>query len=273
MPRSRLKPYSVICTINEKENKTEEIRCLDCVASAGGCKHSIALLMWLHHRSEEPAPTSVSCYWNKPILSRIGSNIKFVKAVDIGRKMKAPVLNVASLSQSEYSLWHELRFGRVTASKLYDAAVCKFSSSALVNQIMGVRKLFQTAAMKRGITLEKAVIKELEKQINCPIRPSGFIVKKNGVIGASPDGITDDSIHIPKEGKVAKKFWAQINLQMLAMNVKKGIFCVASPDFEQTKKITVVNVEYDAEFMEYIIDCALYFWKTIKHTLMYKIEE
>ncbi|KAJ8928333.1 hypothetical protein NQ314_019117 [Rhamnusium bicolor] len=231
--RVRVKPYSVICTVDEKENKIEEIRCLDCVASAGGCKHSIAFLMWLHRRSEEAAPTSVSCYWIKPVLSRVGSNIKFVKAVDIGRKVKIPVLNITkcdnfvhdvfemvksqkyvcplsvhtslitgaktlslhiifmdfvssnlqhtadnfidfccdvlteenianacslSHSQSEESLWHELRFARVTASKLYDAAVCKSSSSALVNQVMGVTKLFQTAAMKRGITLEKAIV-------------------------------------------------------------------------------------------------------------------
>lgn len=315
--------------------------------------------MWLHRRSEEPAPTSLVCYWRKSVLSKVGTNIKFIKAVDIGRKVKQTVVDVSksdvflnevldmvnnhkyvsplsvhtfplsgpknlslhnlmltfvasdlqqtpedfltfcsdfmtdedvenacalSQTQSENSLWYELRYGRITASKLYDVAVCKTPSGTLVNQIMGVTKQFETAAMKRGITLEKRVIKELEKKISGTIRSSGFnILKKYGVIGASPDGITDDSVvevkcpisdtsfsrYINNEGKITKKFLAQINLQMLSANVNKGIFCVADPEFENNKKITTVHVEFDSEFTEHVINCALDFWKANIFPLLY----
>ncbi|KAI4468042.1 hypothetical protein MML48_2g00016748 [Holotrichia oblita] len=63
------KPYAVACKIEEKAKKIQSINCLDCVASAGGCKHCIAFLMWLHRRSEEPAPTTVTCYWKSQFCS------------------------------------------------------------------------------------------------------------------------------------------------------------------------------------------------------------
>lgn len=46
--------------------------------------------MWLHRRSEEPAPTEVVCYWKKPVLSQVGTADKFIKAENIGRKLKKP---------------------------------------------------------------------------------------------------------------------------------------------------------------------------------------
>lgn len=49
----------------------------------GGCKHAVAFLACLYRRSEEPSPTSIACYWQKPELSEVGSNIKFIKIKDI----------------------------------------------------------------------------------------------------------------------------------------------------------------------------------------------
>lgn len=90
----RIKPYSVTAIINEKSSEIEEMKCLDCAASAGGCKHSIAFLMWLHRRSEEPAPTTVVCYWKKPVMSQIGSNIKYIKSVDVCKPFKKPKVKI-----------------------------------------------------------------------------------------------------------------------------------------------------------------------------------
>lgn len=354
--RVRVKPYQVICEINEDAKKIITIQCLDCAASAGGCKHAIAFLMWLHRRTEEPAPTTIACYWKKPVLSQIGGNIKFIKAVDIGKRKKRSHKNVPdcqgfleevvknikdhdidyicpltvhnrqlttnvvtklsihrmfldfldtemqhsaenfitfccdgiteedienaselSYDQSETSSWYELRYGRITASKLYDAAACKTADGVLTKQIMGVAKTFQSAQMKRGIDLEKLVIVELEKQFSINVKRSGFIVlKKYGILGASPDGVTEDSVieikcpasesavsrYITSSGEVTKRFQAQINLQMLAKKVTRGIFCVAAPDFETSKKITAVQVKYDSEFTEHIINSAIEFWKS-----------
>lgn len=346
----RAKPYTVKCLVNEKDRLIEKVDCMDCAASAGGCKHSIAFLMWLHRRSEEPAPTAVSCYWKKAVLAQVGTNIKFIKAESIGKPLKKPKVripptagfleatvamtrrhnyicpllnhntlpigakslsihnlmtkfiaeaddhspdnfiifcsniltqeNIAHASsltqtQSENSLWYELRYGRITASKLYEASVCKTASGSLVNQVMGVSKKFTSEAMKRGLHLEKLVLKELEKVLETQIQNCGFTILKNAaILGASPDGITGDAVieikcpmsektvsnYITLNGEIHKKYLAQINLQMHATNRRKGVFCVAHPDFENSKKFTKVHVDYDSEFTEHLMDCAVQFW-------------
>lgn len=357
-----MKPYSVKAIINEETEMVEEVRCLDCAAAAGGCKHAMAFLMWLHRRSEEPAPTTIVCYWKKSVLSQVGSTVKLIKSENIGKALKktpissvntdgflnevvemtaaqknyvCPLLlhnspvsdskklsvhhllehfiksglnqtaddfidfckttvtqgeieNASKLShtQSEDSFWFELRYGRLTASKVYEAAACKTANGTLVAQIMGVSKKFDTPAMKRGRNLEKNVISELEKKLNIKVKQVGLIILKDyGVIGASPDGVTQDSVieikcpvseksfsrYINYKNEIAKKYLAQINLQMLAKGVKKGIFCIAHPDFETTKKITVVDVNYDAEFTELLINSAIQFWKNNIFKLLYTV--
>lgn len=347
----RAKPYTVKCVVNEKDRLVEKVDCMDCAASAGGCKHSIAFLMWLHRRSEEPAPTSVSCYWKKAVLAQVGTNIKFIKAESIGKPLKKPEIRIPSTAgfleetvamtrkhnyfspllnhntlpigakslsihnlmskfiaeaddhspdnfitfcsnilnqeniadassltqnQSENPLWYELRYGRITASKLYDASVCKTVSGSLVNQVMGVSKKFTSESMKRGLRLEKLVLKELEKVLVTHIQDCGFTIIKNAaILGASPDGITDDAVieikcpmsektvsnDITPNGEIHKRYLAQINLQMHATNRRKGVFCIAHPDFEHSKKFTKVLVDYDSEFTEHLMDCAVQFWK------------
>lgn len=56
----------------------------------GGGKHGAALLAWLYRRTEEPAPTSETCYWNKSKLSKAGSDIKFIKIKDLHIAHKSP---------------------------------------------------------------------------------------------------------------------------------------------------------------------------------------
>ncbi|XP_074111431.1 uncharacterized protein LOC141535410 [Cotesia typhae] len=76
------KSYRVTVVINIVDEEILLIQCHDCAASSGGCKHSIAFLMWLHRRSEEPSPTDVECYWRKSVLSQVGSAIKFIRVTD-----------------------------------------------------------------------------------------------------------------------------------------------------------------------------------------------
>lgn len=63
--------------IDEKESVVKSVQCHDCPASLGGCKHSVAFLMWVHRRSEEPACTSTECYWKKSKLAKVGTTLKF----------------------------------------------------------------------------------------------------------------------------------------------------------------------------------------------------
>ncbi|KAL4708297.1 hypothetical protein ACJJTC_007703 [Scirpophaga incertulas] len=90
-PEHRVRATAYRCTFvcNEISNKIESVECEGCAASRGGCKHTMALVMWLHRRSEQPACTEIACYWIKPKLSQIGSQLKFIKAKDMGSKKKS----------------------------------------------------------------------------------------------------------------------------------------------------------------------------------------
>lgn len=55
----------------------------------GGCKHAIALLTWIHRRSEEPAVTSVKSYWKKSRLSTVGTSIQFMKSKEFSKREMA----------------------------------------------------------------------------------------------------------------------------------------------------------------------------------------
>lgn len=79
-------------TVDEKNGLILSAKCHDCAASEGGCKHAVAFLMWVHRRSEEPACTSVECYWRKAKLSKIGTSLKFILAREMTRK-KLPSQN------------------------------------------------------------------------------------------------------------------------------------------------------------------------------------
>lgn len=65
--------------------------------------------------------------------------------------------------QSESLLWHELRYGRITASVIHEVTHCKTKDGSLVQKLLGASKKFDSKEMKRGRYLEKVVIKEVKK--------------------------------------------------------------------------------------------------------------
>lgn len=229
----RSKPYHCTFECDEKEEIITGVNCEDCAAREGGCKHVVALIMWLHRRSEEPSTTSVKCYWTKAKLSLVGNSLKFIKAKDIvpstksfnvihdsiaqdnqsdffhnvvakSRELKInsqlmlynelksdspknlslhyllckfkekDVKDVnansfiqfceyemenntllkekfqATKEQADCPLWHELRYGRITASKIFEIAHCKTENGSLVEHIMGGYSFKETIAIKRG---------------------------------------------------------------------------------------------------------------------------
>nr|CAI5865985.1 unnamed protein product [Callosobruchus analis] len=76
----------------------------------------------------------------------------------------------ATIEQADSPLWHELRYGRVTASKIFDAAHCQTEDGSLVENIMGAYSFKETVAIKRGKSLEKQVVAVLEKVENIKIK-------------------------------------------------------------------------------------------------------
>ena len=134
--------------------------------------------------------------------------------------------------QSNCMLWFEMRYGRITASKLYEAAHCKTDSGSLVQQIIGVSKKYDNIFMSRGRILEDLVIKAVEKKLKKKIKKSGFkLISNYQRLGASPDGQDDSFVNEVKTVKeylkneqITDKLKAQIMLQMFACNKQSGYF-------------------------------------------------
>lgn len=182
----------------------------------------------------------------------------------------------ATLAQSNSALWKELRYGRITASKLYEVARCKTPEGSLVNQLIGCSKVRDTEAMKRGRDLEKRVMEVVSKNFKIEINNCGMFLRPDlPLFGASPDGITDDFVieikcpskdetfknYMTRKREIAPKYKAQIQLQMYLANRKRGIFCVASADFEKTKDLTAIIMDIEEDYIHDLIDCATSFWK------------
>lgn len=210
--------------------------------------------------------------FNKNADSQVKNFLEFAKT-----EMKEAVCAEAeqlSKQQSECALWHELRYGRITASKFYEAAHCKTNNGSLVQQIIGVSKVHETNAMARGKNLEKDVIEVLEKELKVQItRPGIYLVPSHPVFAASPDGVTSNAIieikcpssqksldtFLPK-GKISLKCNAQMQLQMLMTGKREGIFCVADPNFEENEQIYVKKLKYDDAHTQALINKCLVFW-------------
>ncbi|KAF5281934.1 hypothetical protein FQR65_LT14460 [Abscondita terminalis] len=343
----RKQNYEVSLTINEKEQTIVNGTCNGCAASLGGCKHIIAFIMWVHRRSEEPSTTDVECYWRKPKLSRVGTELKCISLEEMGKVQKLPLPLMsngeflrefiregiekevssqilkyfhtekslkklglhqlltlfsegrgrtaeeflefaeqqmsadecykacdATSDQSKSTLWHQLRYGRVTASRLYEVARCKTVSGTLVENIVGSLKIKETVAMQRGKVLEKTVIPLIEEKLGIKLKHTGLLLNpQHPYLGASPDAYNDDyvvEIKCPstsktlnlylKDGEITTKCRAQICLQMMLFRKSKGIFCVADPSFEINKKLHIKMVEYEDDFIQPLIQAARHFW-------------
>jgi len=58
-----------------------------------------------------------------------------------------------------------------------------------------------------------------------------------------------------------RKFLAQIHLQMMLTGRKKGLFCVASPNFEENNQVAIIPVTYSESFMKPLLEKAMIFWR------------
>ncbi|KAI8426145.1 hypothetical protein MSG28_005094 [Choristoneura fumiferana] len=205
----RAKGYNVTLTVDESDCEISSCECHDCAASAGGCKHAVAFLMWVHRRTEEPSCTSIECYWKKSTLSKVGTTMKYITVQQMSKKevphrpnqtpeiknnvdklidlMKTSftvtaisMIEEATRGQNKSSLWYEMRYGRITASKAHEVSVCHTPDGSLVATIMGA-KVPDTAAMKRGRNLEHSVRKTPAFEASsCTERGTAAIARKSG---------------------------------------------------------------------------------------------
>ncbi|CAG9785152.1 unnamed protein product [Diatraea saccharalis] len=96
--------------------------------------------------------------------------------------------------QHKSSLWHELRYGRITASRAYEFSRCKTSDGTLIAVILG-GKIPDTTAMKRGRILEDDVRNTVSAKLGKKNKKCGLMIAKNyPMLIGSPDGICENSI-------------------------------------------------------------------------------
>ncbi|KAK3891126.1 hypothetical protein Pcinc_004919 [Petrolisthes cinctipes] len=86
--RVTTKPYRVVAVINEKEEKILEVKCQDCAAAQGPCKHAAAFVGWLLRRSGEKSVTSVKSLWKKARLSNVTVETKSTSLASLKKKAR-----------------------------------------------------------------------------------------------------------------------------------------------------------------------------------------
>lgn len=145
-------------------------------------------------------------------------------------------------------------------------------------------KLPDTPAMKRGRFLEEEVSRTVGMTLGKKIENCGlFLSKKYPMIAGSPDGISGDCIieikcpmsektyqNYIKNGNPTKKFYAQVQMQMYLSGLKKCFFCVADANFTSNKKVEIIQVTYDENYMSDFLEKIITFWKSNVYTLLYK---
>lgn len=142
--------------------------------------------------------------------------------------------------------------------------------------MFGAEKLRDTKALRRGRELESLVLKKVESETKIKFEKCGLHLSSDlPVFGASPDGISTEYVleikcpyskkstlkYIDGHGRITERYKAQVQLQMHFSKRKTCYFAVASHDFELSKKISLISVPYDGDYVKSYVDKAVSFWK------------
>lgn len=192
-------------------------------------------------------------------------------------------ISAMTVDQSSNISWYKLRYDRITASAVYEAAQCRTDDGSLVEKLLSVKSC-NTFAMKRGKDLEEKVLHKVAKALNTKIQKCGLVLSQAyPELGASADGISENEVYECKcptseknieryfvNGQIVKKFTAQLHMQMLFTNKRKGCFCIAKPDFEKSGEVIVIREDLDVKFINAVIQRARAFWKKAIFPVLFK---
>lgn len=102
-------------------------------------------------------------------------------------------------------------------------------------------------------------------------------------MGASPDGISNEydiEVMCPttektvknyiNNGLITEKYKAQVQMQMFFGEKKQALFCVANADFETSKKVDILTVDFDEQYCLEILGKSVVFWKNAIFPLLKK---
>lgn len=127
----------------------------------------------------------------------------------------------------------------------------------------------------RGTVLEEYVFEEVKKEYP-ELQRAGLIMDHNvhPFFAASPDGLHKDfvlEIKCPGTPKtyqeyinvdtLSRKYFAQIQLQMVMTGKTKALLAVAALDFEKTRNIEKIWIPLDEEYVADMIEQATEFYE------------
>ncbi|XP_057317954.1 uncharacterized protein LOC130662971 [Microplitis mediator] len=189
-------------------------------------------------------------------------------------------------------VWRELMFGRLTQVDLRNLVEnpAYFRTKPRILDILNLKIDHHCTEKHTRINQSKKfkcqVLDAISGRIDKPIDKAGLVLNKNyPVFFATPDGIGDNFVveikrptsHIfiekyYREDQLTDAAKAEIQLQMLLSGKKTGYFCVVDPYFNTSRNIDIVQVEFDPDFINPIVDKARTYWiencfpKIIKQT-------
>lgn len=122
--------------------------------------------------------------------------------------------NNLTVEQADTDLWHQLRIGRVTASRLYETTRCMTKNGSLIDKYLG-KSSGWSFAMMRGTFLEDYVFKEVQKDYPT-LQRCGLIMNpsQHPLFAASPDGIHEDFVL----GKLKVRFLKFMDILKMKQN-------------------------------------------------------
>ncbi|GBP42998.1 Exonuclease [Eumeta japonica] len=250
------KLYAITLVVDEEEEAVVSVQCHDCVASKGD--------LVLKYKEK-----SCETFLQKIVLSN-------ETIAEIEEETK---------EQHQNSLWFELRYGRITASRAFEFSRCKKNDGSLMALIMG-GSIPDTRVMKRGRLLENEVRKTVGKKLGKKIKKCGLMLSKEyPMIAGSPDGICENSIieikcptsaktyqNYINNGKPTEKFNTQMQMQMYLTGLQKGYFCVADSNYSTNKKVEIISVTYDETYMSDFLKLVVDLWKENVPSVISKLD-
>lgn len=187
------------------------------------------------------------------------------------------LVQMHTVGQSAVADWFKIKYGKVTASNFYACSRCKTPEGSLTEVILGARSVAITRAMQRGLLLEDAIKRVVERKLKIKFRKSGFAMRREfpAYYGATADAETNTHVaelkatanyerrkyYITEANKPTPRFYAQIQLQMLMTQKMKGYFCVAHHLFEENKEVEIIHVNFDSKFVSKVMHGANKFWE------------
>lgn len=180
-------------------------------------------------------------------IAEIGERCKQIKrklfSVD---ESKVDQIERETRGQSNNPKWFEHRFGRVTASKCHRVACphrSNTSPSKIVKDILQYNSCIQTKAMREGINNESLAVTQyvhkMQQEGHCGLKVENcgfFVSKKNGIVGASPDGLVTDPVSENPLGIIeVKNITVNSNESLLTALVRKSI-CTKEGEVNRSHK-------------------------------------